>query len=335
LISSVRHFLIRFKWFILGGCSLITLIVISGLLLVDTQPGTESIDLSPVPANPTNTPEDKRTATPTVIVRATSTPEQTSIVEQSPGKEIAYVERVIDGDSIEIVLNGELLGLRYIGIDTPEIGMPYSLESTELNQNMVEGQIVELERDVSDTDQYGRLLRYVYLQDGTMVNAELVRLGYALAVAYPPDTKYQEIINSSELEAKENELGLWAPPSPTAPVDDQDLTPRIQVEPSCSQFNSPGNDNENKNEEYVCIANAGSGAVDLTGWTVKDQYGWTYQFPTFSLNEGFTVKIRTGCGTDSQQDLYWCKDETAVWNNDGDCVFLIDQAGELRAEYCY
>ena len=225
--------------------------------------------------------------------------------------------------------------LRYIGLDAPEIGMPYSIESTEMNQNMVEGQIVELESDVSDTDQYGRLLRYVFLQDGTMVNAEMVRLGYALALAYPPDTKYQELINSFELEAKENDKGLWSPPVSTATVDDQDLTPQIQVEPSCSQFNSPGNDNENKNEEYVCIANAGSGAVDLTGWAVKDQYGWTYQFPPFSLPEGSIVKIRTGCGTDSQQDLYWCKDETAVWNNDGDCVFLMDQEGQLLVEYCY
>jgi hypothetical protein len=213
--------------------------------------------------------------------------------------------------------------------------MPYSLESAELNQNMVQGQIVELERDTSDTDKYGRLLRYVYLQDGTMVNAELVRMGYALALAYPPDIKYQELFDSIEEEAKANDIGLWAPPTPIAEMVDQDLTPQIVVEPSCSQFNSPGNDNENKNEEYVCIANAGSRAVDLTGWLMQDQYGWTYQFPTFSLDEGSKVKIRTGCGTDSQQDLFWCKDETAVWNNDGDCVFLMNQEGELIWEYCY
>jgi hypothetical protein len=102
-----------------------------------------------------------------------------------------------------------------------------------------------------------------------------------------------------------------------------------------SQFNSPGNDNENKNEEYVCLANVGSNSADLSGWSIQDQYGWTYQFPTFSLNATSFVKIRTGCGTDSQQDLYWCKDETAVWNNDGDCVFLMNPDGQLVAEYCY
>ena len=339
MISSARDVLIRFKWFILGGCCLVVfsiiLIAISTIFLSETQPLPEAIEFSPVPASQTSTPEIARDSTPTIGVIATSTLQPTSIVEEFPAKEIAYVERVVDGDSIEVMLDGELVGLRYIGLDAPEIGMPYSAESADFNQYMVEGQIVELERDVSDTDQYGRLLRYVYLQDGTMVNTELVRLGYALALAYPPDIKYQESINSFEKEAKANSAGLWSPPTPTATLGEQDLTPQIQVDPSCSQFNSPGNDNENKNEEYVCIANLGSRTVDLSGWSVQDQYGWTYQFPIYALNEGSKVIVRTGCGTDSQQDLYWCKDETAVWNNDGDCVFLMNQEGQLIAEYCY
>lgn len=311
------------------------LIVISAIYLVETQSIPDEIDQSAVSASPTNIPKIIAAITPTKKVIATYTPEPIATVKELPTQEIAYVERVVDGDSIEIMLDGRRFDLRYIGIDAPEIGMPYSNESAELNQQMVEGQIVELERDVSDTDKYGRLLRYVYLLDGTMVNSELVRLGYALALAYPPDTKYQEAINSFEEEAKEKGLGLWAPPTPTAAIVDQDLTPKIQVDPSCSQFNSPGNDNENKNEEYVCLTNFGSSAVDLSGWSIQDQYGWTYHFPAFSLNESSKVKIRTGCGTDSQQDLYWCKDETAVWNNDGDCVFLLNQEGLLIAEYCY
>ena len=120
----------------------------------------------------------------------------------------ALVTRVIDGDTI--VIEGGYR-VRYIGIDTPEIdnGEPFGIEALEANQELVEGKIVRLERDVSQTDKYGRLLRYVY-GDGIFVNAELVRLGLAEAKAYPPDTRYQEDLEELETEAKEASWGMWA-----------------------------------------------------------------------------------------------------------------------------
>ena len=120
----------------------------------------------------------------------------------------ALVTRVIDGDTI--VIEGGYR-VRYIGIDTPEIddGEPFGMEAFEVNQRLVEGKIVRLERDVSQTDKYGRLLRYVYV-DGIFVNAELVRLGLAEAKAYPPDTKYQEYLEELEREARDAGWGIWA-----------------------------------------------------------------------------------------------------------------------------
>ena len=120
----------------------------------------------------------------------------------------ALVTQVIDGDTI--VIEGGYK-VRYIGIDTPEIddGEPFGMEALEANQELVEGKVVHLERDVSQTDKYGRLLRYVYV-DGIFVNAELVRLGLAEAKAYPPDTKYQEDLEELETEAKEAGWGMWA-----------------------------------------------------------------------------------------------------------------------------
>lgn len=339
MISLAKETVIRFKWFFLGGCGLIVfssiIILSSALFLSEANTPSEEVEPSPDPETPTNPMSDVFVISPTSQDIATVTPVPTESEKVNSSREIAYVEHVVDGDSIEVRLDGTLIGLRYIGIDAPEIGMPYSVEAAEFNRELVEGQIVELERDISETDKYGRLLRYVYLQDGTMVNAELVRLGFALALDYPPDTKYQALFNSAEEEAKQIGIGLWTPPTPTTPVDQQDLTPKIRVEPNCSQFNSPGNDNENKNEEYVCFVNLGTGAVDLSGWLVKDQYGWTYVFPAFSLNKGSQVKVRTGCGIDTEQDLFWCKDETAVWNNDGDCVYLMTPDDQLFAEYCY
>lgn len=117
----------------------------------------------------------------------------------------AKVTKVIDGDTIEV--EGEFR-VRYIGVDTPEKGEPYYTEALQANQKLVEGKEVRLERDVSNTDKYGRLLRYVYVGD-TFVNAELVTQGYARVHAYPPDTKYQIYLQVAEIEAQQNNKGIW------------------------------------------------------------------------------------------------------------------------------
>ncbi|MFC1957820.1 thermonuclease family protein [Chloroflexota bacterium] len=85
----------------------------------------------------------------------------------------------------------------------------FGIEAWQANRKLVEGKEVRLERDVSETDKYGRLLRYVWV-DGTLVNAELVRQGLAEAKAYPPDTKYQDYLEQMETEAREAGRGIWA-----------------------------------------------------------------------------------------------------------------------------
>ena len=123
--------------------------------------------------------------------------------------ETAKVTRVIDGDTI--VIQGDYR-VRYIGIDTPEIHPTvedYGIEAWEVNRELVEGKEIRLEMDVSETDKYGRLLRYVYVDD-TFVNAELVRLGLAEARAYPPDTRYQDELETLESEARQAGRGMWA-----------------------------------------------------------------------------------------------------------------------------
>jgi micrococcal nuclease len=127
----------------------------------------------------------------------------------TPPPDTALVTEVIDGDTI--VIEGGYR-VRYIGIDTPEIrdGLePFGMQALEANRQLVEGKRVRLERDVSQTDKYERLLRYVYV-DNIFVNAELVRLGLAEAKAYPPDTKYQEELEELEREAKQAGRGMWA-----------------------------------------------------------------------------------------------------------------------------
>jgi len=123
--------------------------------------------------------------------------------------ETAKVTQVIDGDTIIIEGNYRV---RYIGIDTPEIHpVPeaHGAEAWQANRRLVEGKEVRLERDVSETDKYGRLLRYVYVDD-VLVNAELVRQGLAEVKAYPPDIKYHAYLEQIEKEAREAGRGMWA-----------------------------------------------------------------------------------------------------------------------------
>ena len=116
------------------------------------------------------------------------------------------VIRVIDGDTITVEGGYRV---RYIGIDTPELLEAFGQEAWQANCELVEGKVVRLERDVSETDKYGRLLRYVYMDD-IFVNAELVRQGMAEAKAYPPDIKYQDYLEELEQEARRTGRGMWA-----------------------------------------------------------------------------------------------------------------------------
>lgn len=129
--------------------------------------------------------------------------------------EKVFVNRVVDGDTIELE-DGRRV--RYIGIDTPETVDPrrevgcFGKEASDQNKDLVEGKTVILVKDVSDTDKYNRLLRYVYLEEERgllFVNDYLVRQGFAKASAYPPDVRFTEQFRLAEREAREANRGLW------------------------------------------------------------------------------------------------------------------------------
>ena len=146
--------------------------------------------------------------------------------------------RVVDGDTIDVLIGGEELRVRYIGIDTPETVDPrrpvgcFGKEASARNRELVEGKTVGLEKDVSEADRFGRLLRYVWL-GGRMVNARLVEEGYATASTFPPDVRYSELFAILQAEARTHGSGLWGPcatpeaPSPTTAAGACDQ-PRIK-----------------------------------------------------------------------------------------------------------
>ncbi|MFH1578212.1 MAG: thermonuclease family protein [Candidatus Omnitrophota bacterium] len=136
------------------------------------------------------------------------------------------VTRVVDGDTL--VLEGGQR-VRLIGIDTPETHVNDRLylqaqrskkdiqtiialgkEAYKFTRNLVEGKRVRIEFDLEKYDKYGRLLCYVYLEDGTFVNDQIIRQGHASLLTIPPNVKYVDLFRTAYEEARENNRGLWA-----------------------------------------------------------------------------------------------------------------------------
>ena len=135
------------------------------------------------------------------------------IADASAGPETARVSRVIDGDTIEVTLRGETPSVRLLLVDTPEVHGGeecYGPEaSAYVSSLLAEGSEVRLERDVTDADFFGRLLRYVYLADGRMLNELLVEGGYATVYPYGSDVLHEQRLRDAEARAREAGAGLW------------------------------------------------------------------------------------------------------------------------------
>lgn len=126
-----------------------------------------------------------------------------------PAGEDATVVRVIDGDTIEVSLDGQIESVRYVGINTPERDEPCYADAREANLALVGGETVRLVRDETNRDRFGRLLRYIYV-DGVFVEEELVRGGFAEAVLYEPDDRHYDDLLALEREAAAAGLGCHA-----------------------------------------------------------------------------------------------------------------------------
>ncbi len=131
-----------------------------------------------------------------------------------PGVLDGTVIRVVDGDTIQVRIGARLEKIRYIGVNTPEVHHPTKgqepggREASEVNRQLVAGKQVRLELDVRERDRYGRVLAYVWVGD-LMINAELVRLGYAQVMTIPPNVRYQRMFIRLQREAREAGRGLW------------------------------------------------------------------------------------------------------------------------------
>lgn len=208
----------------------------------------------------------------------------------------AKVIRVVDGDTIHVLFNGQKYKIRMIGVDTPETVHPnkpvefYGKEASNFTKKSLSNKTVYLQKDVSETDRYGRLLRYVWLSRPSsnepdeneivdkMYNAILVKQGYAQAYTYQPDSKYSHIFTRLQHNARENNLGLWSSGNVELKQDEQstsnvsgkseytaDTTEngKIKGNIKSKKYHIPGSRSYNKiSEENVIYFNTEQEAID-------------------------------------------------------------------------
>jgi micrococcal nuclease len=149
-----------------------------------------------------------------LLVRSGGDADKRGPADAPAGPQRAEVTRVIDGDTIEVRLDGRTEDVRYIGVDTPETVKPgapiecFGPEAHDFNEALVDGEAIRLDYDAERRDVYGRLLAYVHVGE-TFVNAELVRRGFATTLTIPPNDRYAATFARLEREAADAGRGLW------------------------------------------------------------------------------------------------------------------------------
>lgn len=163
---------------------------------------------------------EKQNAPATSTSAANPAPTAATQASLPAGAVPAQLVRIIDGDTIVVHISGQSgeETVRLIGIDTPETKKPdtpvqcYGREATAFTTQLLTGKKIWLERDVSDRDHYGRLLRYIWVEQGSsylLANEEIVRLGFGAAGDYPPDTRYHDRLFAALDHARSQRLGMW------------------------------------------------------------------------------------------------------------------------------
>jgi len=262
------------------------------------------------------------TAAPTTLSGVSTT------TVTSPPGDTVEVLRVFDGDSLLVATeDGSEVEVRLVGINAPERDECHGDESREALEGWSSTGVVTLVADEDDQDQFGRTLRYLYVT-GTNVNLDLVQTGNALAIqtGHSLDAAFAR---SSDIAAEAGR-GMWAP---DACGGDGDLPVVAVVD---FVFDPRGRDEDNLNGEWVAIVNDGPEPLPMSGWLLRDESTQNrFEFPSgFVVDVGGEVLIRTGCGSDTSGELFWCA-RGPVWSNGGDTIVIQQSDGTVVARQRY
>lgn len=255
---------------------------------------------------------------------ATSTPPTLPPVET---RVVASVTSVTDGDTIEVRVDGISADVRLLGINAPESDECWGPEATAALTDLIDGRNVLLAEGDEDTDEFGRLLRYVYVDDPDgpiFINSVMVSLGNAggLSSGHEHSRRFKTL----EASAFQSGVGMWG----TFVCGDSEglSADRPVIRVSDVQYDPDGPDNERLDEETVTIVNEGYGRVAISGWILRDESSRNRMtFPNGTvLAPGESITVVTGCEGGPSGSIHWCNDG-AVWSNEGDTVIVSDTLG--------
>lgn len=262
---------------------------------------------------------------------AGETSSSTTQVTLPPSEEVerGTVDGVVDGDTLQAVVNGERVEIRLIGVNAPDADDCYGAEARTELSTLVTGQTVVLAADGPDVDSSGRLLRYVILESTppVLVNAELVSSG-AVIPTHTDHAQREDFLSRGD-RAYDSGKGLWA--TYVCGHGDDGVTPdRPQLRVSEISLTPTGAGEIDLTREQFQIVNQSYTAVDMSGWLVRNETGErSLEFPNrTSVATGGWLNVVTGCGNTSGDALYWCS-ETPVWSTASDTIILRDQLGNV------
>lgn len=244
----------------------------------------------------------------------------------------ATADWIFDGDSLEITFDDPPPGesstfaeVRLIGVNAPE-GNECSgdLAKDALIDRMGRADILVQSEGYDD---FGRLLAFIW-HDGELINLWLVENGLAVARSSFGHT-YDTELDAAESRAQAGERGMWSPAACGEPSDAVVVITELN-------FDAAGPDNENPNGEWIELTNLDATAVDLRGWTVRDESTrHRYEFGSVTLGSDESLILRSGCGSDSSGELFWCDPDGSIWSNSGDTAFVYDSNEALVDTFSY
>jgi endonuclease YncB( thermonuclease family) len=250
-------------------------------------------------------------------------------------REVGTVTEVTDGDTLSMLLDGQEVVVRLDGINAPELDECWGPEAAALlTTRLVDQQLVLVEGE-TNVDQFGRLLRYAYLETdkgAEFINATLVAEGNALAVQNGGPS--QSDLKTLEARAYQSGKGMWG--SLVCGDEEAIRADRPVVRVGEIQFDPPGPDDDALGDEYVTFVNEGYGRVSFSGWVLRDESSSNrLTFPNNTvLAPGDSVTVVTGCDGGPPESIKWCSD-TPVWSNGGDTVIVSDTLGNAVIWFTY
>jgi endonuclease YncB( thermonuclease family) len=245
--------------------------------------------------------------------------------ELGPDAVPANLVRVVDGDSLELEIDGDVVDVRLQGINAPELfgddgATCNGTASKDALQDLVDGGELVVVGD--EIDRFGRRLADVFVlvdgdsTRGTSVVETMIANGRGLATGDVPE------LRAPMKQAAGAGVGLWG--------DGCGTGSSAALFISDSQVDPPGADRDNLNDEWVVIANASDSTVDLTGWVISDDTTG-HRFPLDgALESGAELVVRTGAGARSDGNLH-LGETFPVWSNRGETVLLTDPTGVVSS----